>query len=170
VVSAADPLRSLILNNSVNSNADHLTKLNNDSKSSTVQHSLKIYHQNICGLRYKADELLSLLYPNFPHIICITEHHLGHTELNSIVVENYKLSASYCRRNALKGGKCIFVLNHLNCVTLNTEANSSHLDIELSAIKIQSDSSFIYILAVYRAPSGNFAHFMQKLDTILRSF
>jgi hypothetical protein len=80
------------------------------------------------------------------------------------------LGASYCRRNALKGGTSIFVLNHLNCVTLNLETNCLDFDIELSAIKIQYDSSFIYILAVYRAPSGNFTHFMQKMDRILRLY
>jgi hypothetical protein len=39
------------------------------------QNSLKVYHQNICGLKYKSNEFLNFLYPNYPHIICSTEHH-----------------------------------------------------------------------------------------------
>jgi hypothetical protein len=41
--------------------------------SSTNPYSLKIFHQNIFGLTYKTNELIYALYPNFPHIICITE-------------------------------------------------------------------------------------------------
>jgi adenosylmethionine-8-amino-7-oxononanoate aminotransferase len=32
---------------------------------------LTIYHQNISGLRWKANELLSQLYPTFPHILSL---------------------------------------------------------------------------------------------------
>jgi hypothetical protein len=122
-----------------------------------IKKSLKIYHQNICGLRYKINELLSLLYPDFPHILCITEHHPSYTELSTTVIDNYKLGAFYCRKTASKGGTCIFVLSHLNVVKINIEMHCADFGIELCSVKIQSDSSpFIYILAVYRAPSGNF--------------
>jgi hypothetical protein len=42
---------------------------------------LTVYHQNIRGLRAKATELTSQLYPTFPHILCISEHHMNHLEL-----------------------------------------------------------------------------------------
>ena len=32
--------------------------------------SLTIYHQNICGLKGKTDELISSMSPNLPHILC----------------------------------------------------------------------------------------------------
>ena len=32
---------------------------------------LIIYHQNICGLGSKTNDLLTALYPNFPHILCL---------------------------------------------------------------------------------------------------
>ena len=38
-------------------------------------HVLRIYHQNICGLGSKSNDLLISLYPNLPHILCLTEHH-----------------------------------------------------------------------------------------------
>jgi hypothetical protein len=37
---------------------------------------LRIYHQNICGLGNKTSKLIASIYPNFPHLPCITEHHL----------------------------------------------------------------------------------------------
>jgi len=35
---------------------------------------LKIYHQNIRGLRYKTNELLSHIHPVLPQLLCFTEH------------------------------------------------------------------------------------------------
>jgi hypothetical protein len=37
---------------------------------------LRIYHQNICGLGSKSNDLLVSLYPNLPDILCLTDHHL----------------------------------------------------------------------------------------------
>jgi hypothetical protein len=56
---------------------------------------LSILHQNIRGLRKKTDELISSLHPNFPHMLCITEHHMNQQELEHIHIENYDLGASY---------------------------------------------------------------------------
>jgi hypothetical protein len=35
---------------------------------------IKTYHQNICGLQCKMDELVASLYPDIPHVMCISEH------------------------------------------------------------------------------------------------
>jgi hypothetical protein len=79
----------------------HFTESDKVNKLPNIKKSLKIYHQNICGVRYKINELLSLLYPDFPHILCIIEHHLSYTELSTIVSGNYKLGAFYCRKNCI---------------------------------------------------------------------
>jgi hypothetical protein len=87
-------------------------RLNNkEGKSCASQNYLKIYHQNIYGLKSKINGLLSSLYPNLPHIICISEHHLWCAEIDNIVMENYKTGASFYRRYAMKGGTCIFILD-----------------------------------------------------------
>jgi len=57
--------------------------------------SFTIYHQNICGLKGKIDELVSTMCPNFPHILCFSEHHLKHKELNEINIEGFKLCTAY---------------------------------------------------------------------------
>jgi len=51
-------------------------------KSSSISKSvLHIYHQNIQGIKWKSDEILDFFYPVFPHIVCITEHHLNQYEI-----------------------------------------------------------------------------------------
>jgi hypothetical protein len=40
-------------------------------------------------------------------------------------------------------------------------------DIEVGAVKLSAYSLNIYILSIYRAPSGNFAHFLDKPEMIL---
>jgi hypothetical protein len=64
---------------------------------------LTIYHQNVRRLRGKASELLSQLYPTFPHILCCSEHHMNHLVLQQTFFDNYKLAASYCRTLYEKG-------------------------------------------------------------------
>ena len=68
---------------------------------------LTIYHQNVRGLRGKTNELLRQLHPNFPHILCFSEHHINHLELKQTFIDNYKLGVSYCRTLYEKGGVCI---------------------------------------------------------------
>jgi len=41
--------------------------------------SISIFHQNICGLKVKTDELVSSMSQNFPHILCFSKHHLKKT-------------------------------------------------------------------------------------------
>jgi len=57
--------------------------------------SITIFHQNICGLKGKTDELISSMSPDFPHILCFSEHHLKKTELDQINIDGYRLGAAY---------------------------------------------------------------------------
>jgi hypothetical protein len=66
--------------------------------------TLRIYHQNICGLRYKINELISHVYHKLPQIFCFSEHHLKYLESESLSIPNYKLGAYYCRNTFRKGG------------------------------------------------------------------
>jgi hypothetical protein len=38
---------------------------------------IKVYHQNVRGLGMKSDEILDHLHPDYPQVICLTEHHLN---------------------------------------------------------------------------------------------
>jgi hypothetical protein len=133
------------------------------------QNSLKVYHQNICGLNYKTNEMLSFLYPDYLHIICLTEHHLNQFQLHNVSIDNYNLGTSYHGKSALKGGVCIYVLKNLNFTTVNLKACCSDNDIEICAVKLHSIFSHICVFSIYRSPTGNFTHFLYKVDIILKS-
>lgn len=79
-------------------------------------------------------------------------------------MENYTIGASFCRRYAMR--TCIFVLNYKKFDRVNLDKYCVDFDIELCAVKIQNESSHVYVSSVYRAPSGNF---MLKLDEVLKS-
>jgi hypothetical protein len=69
----------------------------------------------------------------------------------------------------LKGGVCIYVIRNLNFTTVNLKAYCSDHDIEICAVKLRSIFSHICVFSIYRAPTGNFNHFLYKVDIILKS-
>ena len=54
----------------------------------------KIFHKNIRELGKKAVEHL---HPDFPHVLCLTEHYLKYLQLEKFHIENCNLGACYCR-------------------------------------------------------------------------
>jgi hypothetical protein len=78
-----------------------------------------MFHQNIIGLGNKANEQLSHLQHDPPHILCLSEHHLSESELQLIHLTHYSLRANYCRKTFLKGGVSIFVYRNLKYNTIN---------------------------------------------------
>ena len=70
---------------------------------------LRIYHQNICGLGSKTNDLRVLLHPNLPHILCLTEHHLRQFQIQHVAMDDYILGAEFSRRTFHKGGVCMFI-------------------------------------------------------------
>jgi hypothetical protein len=64
------------------------------------------------------------------------------------------------------GGVCIFVNKNLNFMNIDLEKFSHERDIEVGAVKIIVNSANICILSIYRAPSGNFSLFLDKLEMV----
>jgi exonuclease III len=122
----------------------------------------------MCVLRYKTDELYSSLYPELPHILCITEHHLYKAQLLGIGISNYKLGASYCKRNSKKGGECIYVRENITSSQVDITNYCTEYDIEACVLKVHLDNTIIHILTIYRSPKGDFSKFLEVLDNILR--
>ena len=46
--------------------------------------SFMVFHQNVWGLLNKSEELISFLSPDYPQVLCLTEHHLKRTEIDYI--------------------------------------------------------------------------------------
>jgi hypothetical protein len=70
---------------------------------------LNIYHQNICGLKDKTNEIVSSLYPLY----------LDHSVLHHTYLEHYNLGAGYCRQTLRQGGVCTFVHDTINYLNVN---------------------------------------------------
>jgi exonuclease III len=65
---------------------------------------LKIFHQNIRGLKEKINELMISFLNEEPSVICLTEHHLTDCKMDASHIPKYKLGASYCRKKSKNGG------------------------------------------------------------------
>jgi len=48
--------------------------------------SITIFHQNICGLKEKTDELINSVSLNFPHNFGFSEHHLKNLNLIKLML------------------------------------------------------------------------------------
>jgi hypothetical protein len=70
----------------------------------------------------------------------------------------------------MKGGVCIFVCNNLKFIKIDLNKFSNDQDIEACAVKLPHTIYYNCILSVYRASTGNFTHFLDKLETILNLF
>ena len=129
-----------------------------------TKNALLIFHQNICGLPNKQDELLYSLTEYSPQIICLTEHHLHNEELEGTMINRYTLGAKFCRKINKSGGACIFIKDNLHLTNINMDKYSKEMDIEICAIKIHTPSSVIIIMTVYRSPTGDITHFLDTLE------
>jgi hypothetical protein len=78
----------------------------NIHKENLHNNDFKIYHQNIRGL---SNKIIYIIYPEFPQILCFTEHHLKYSQIENLTVTNYNLGTSYCRKSLIMGGVCIYV-------------------------------------------------------------
>ena len=122
--------------------------------------SLKIYHQNVRSLRRKTCELLSHLYPDLPHVLCLTKHHLNSMGMNHISIENYNTGAQFCRAIHEIGGVAVFVHESLKFSNIDLSKYCKEKDTEICAVKLNFSSSTVCIITIYRAPSGNFNYFL----------
>jgi hypothetical protein len=93
---------------------------------------------------------------------------MNEAELQLTFVDSCKVGASYCRTSHEKGGVCILVQDGLRFTSYDLAKFCQDKDFEDCACRIYSNSKRIYIIAVYRAPSGNLDLFFTKLDNILK--
>jgi hypothetical protein len=68
----------------------------------------------------------------------------------------------------VKGGVCIYVLESLSCNIIDLTKYCIDKDFEACAIKLHLNTVNVCIITIYRAPTGNFALFITKLDLILK--
>ena len=117
--------RFMTMNEEQSFSSPGLSNVKSSSISKTV---LQIYHQNIQDIKWKSDEILNFFYPVFPHIVCITEHHLNQYEIVQFHIDNYIVGANYCRHSLKKGGAYIFVHNSISFVGTDFKKFSNDRD------------------------------------------
>jgi len=128
-----------------------------------------MFHQNIRGLAInKIDDIFVYLHTSPVHVLCISEHHLDMTEIETIRLPNYNLNAKFCRNTFKKGGVCIFTHETIHCSTINLNKFCKEKDLEICAIELHLQSYKICIVTIYRSPSGDFQYFINTLEKILR--
>jgi exonuclease III len=93
-------------------------------------------------------------------------------EIQAVCIEQYTLSAYYCRKQALKGGVCICIKNYLTPSSSNLVNLDNYFiekDTEVCAIQMNIFNKF-FILTIYRSCIGNFSNFMTRLEQILQTY
>ena len=126
-----------------------------------------LYHQNIRGIYNRIDELQTLLYHNTPQIICLTEHHLKAEEINNTNLDQYKMGASFCRKNFKYVGASIYVSKTLQFSTINLDKYHKEKDLKICALKLKILTNNFAIICVYRSPTGDLSYFLIQLKNIM---
>jgi hypothetical protein len=79
----------------------------------------------------------------------------------------FRLGASFCRNTFKNGGVCIFVCETIYSTNMSVEKYCMEKDLEVCAVMLHLPAHKICVIAIYRAPSGNFQYFFQNLDKLL---
>jgi hypothetical protein len=89
---------------------------------------------------------------------------MNYLELQETFLESYNLGDGYCRSLYEKGGVCILVHEKLKFARIDLTEFCNDKDLEVCAVKVYLNSRRICIIAIYRAPSGNFDFFIEEID------
>jgi hypothetical protein len=125
----------------------------------------EIFHQNTVDLKDKTNELICLVLPELPHILCITENHLTEHELERILTDNIR--AKFWWQTIQNGGVCIFFHNSLDFADNNVKNWQRAKYTSMCKLNLPTTSNCI--ISIYRSPAQNFICFLKGLDTILNT-
>ena len=68
-----------------------------------------------------------------------------------------------------RGGFCIFIEKGLEYFKIDVNKYCNDQDIEICMLNFKTTSFSFYIMVVYRAPTGNFNLFLNRLDNSIKS-
>uniref|UniRef100_A0A6P7GWV8 Uncharacterized protein LOC114347463 n=1 Tax=Diabrotica virgifera virgifera TaxID=50390 RepID=A0A6P7GWV8_DIAVI len=103
-----------------------------------------------------------------PDALCLAEHWLSDLEYRSLRVSNFLPASAFCRTNCKGGGAAILInKNILFKEWHNVKDLSIQGQIELCCAYIEKYK--LYLLTVYRPPSGSFNVFIEVLEGALQS-
>jgi hypothetical protein len=89
-------------------------------------------------------------------------------ELLHLILSGYILGSSFSRKHLQRGGVCIFVRKDLNINKIDISHNCREKDLEICAVKLETEASKLIVSSIYTAPPGDFNQFLKKLDDTLK--
>jgi len=116
------------------------------------------------------DGLSNSLFPDYPHVMSLTEHHLKDYEKNNLPIDHFKLGSKFCRHEFKNGGVFIIIHEDLEFFSISLDKDFKEKDIEVCAVKLNLTPIKLLILAIYRLPLSNFMIFLKNLYSALNTW
>lgn len=121
-----------------------------------------VAHQNVRSLRNCVDKIEKLILELSVDIMCITEHWLSTTEIETTGVANFNLVSSFCRTMGQCGGAALFVRSGIKCKPRRDIGVMSQEGIfECAAAELVGKVKNYIFIVVYRPPRGDFKLFLE---------
>jgi len=95
------------------------------------------------------------IFPELPHILCLTEHHIKKDEIDMICIEIYNVGVKFCRQVLKNGRVFIFIYISIKFMNINLHSSCKEQDIEICAVKLNLTNTDVVIISIYRSLSGN---------------
>jgi exonuclease III len=91
-------------------------------------------------------------------------------DLLHLTLPGYILGSRFYRQNLQKGGAVYFrsYTVYLYFSKINISRNCKEKDFKICAVKVETKSSKLIILSLYRVPTGHFNQFIKNLDDTLK--
>jgi hypothetical protein len=89
-------------------------------------------------------------------------------DLLHLTIDGYLLGSSFCRQRLQRGGVCIFVKKNQCFNKTGISHHCKEQNLEICAIQLDTKTSNLIILSLYKAPSGDFHQFLRGLDATLK--
>lgn len=99
-------------------------------------------------------------------MLVVTEHGYNNSNIDQFKIQNYQLANFYCRNSTKGGGVAIFTT--LNSYTTPYKhIDPTDKDFEVTGVSVQTNTSQITVIGIYRSPSGDKDVFLSKFEQLL---
>jgi hypothetical protein len=82
------------------------------------------------------NELSNSLFPDYPHIMCLTEHHRKDYEIDNLPIDRFKLGSKFCRHEFKNGGACFFIHEDIEFFSISLDKYLKEKDIDVCAVRL----------------------------------
>lgn len=140
-------------------------KLGNKQKKGIYK--INAFYLNIQSISNKTSEIEYFLHLNKIDVLFLTESWVSESEIQNIVIPNFKMVSFYCRKTSAHGGVCVFARELLKIET--KEINRFCVDIHAEFTLIELINEKIYFLCTYRSPTGDTDIFFNALNNVIET-